>query len=258
MKKNKKKFKIAKFIKATAKAALKITSRSSVSAIILAGGNSERMGGISKQLIEICDIPVVVHSAMAFELCKDVSEIIVVCREMEKETIEELMHKYSITKFKSAVIGGNSRFESCKCGFEYIGKDNNIVSIHDAARCLITPSEISSVIKVAADKGAAIAATRVTDTLKSVNENGYIDKTVDRRCMWQAQTPQIFLRSMLEVGLYSEHKGDVLPTDDSMFVELLGFKVYPVETGRQNIKITTKDDIIIAEAILSQRRDKNE
>ena len=257
MKKSKKNIKYTKIIKAAAGIALKMASKPIVSAIILAGGSSQRMEGVSKQLLEICGAPVVVHSAMAFEKCAEVSEIIVVCREIEKDTIASLMQEYSITKFKAAVIGGNSRFESCRCGFEHVDKKCNLVAVHDVARCLVTTAEISSVIKVAFEKGAAIAATRATDTLKSVNDKGYIEKTVDRRPIWQAQTPQIFLRTMLEVGLYSDNNNDV-PTDDSMLAELLGFKVYPVETGRQNIKITTKDDIIIAEAILSQRRSNDE
>lgn len=225
------------------------------SAVILAGGNSTRMGGRSKQLISIHGVPVIVHSALAFEKCPQISEIIIVCRSNEKQLIESLMKKHGISKFKGTAPGGSTRFDSCRNGFEATDKKADLVAIHDGARCMITPENITEVINAAARSGAAIAACPSTDTVKIIKENGKIEKTVDRNTVWQAQTPQIFLRNLLEVGLYAEREKGFVPTDDAMLVETLGFEVTPVNCGKNNMKITFEEDVPLAEAILKKDDD---
>ena len=102
--------------------------------------------------------------------------------------------------------------------------------------------------------GAAIAAAPSIDTVKVVDESGLIKTTVDRKNVWNAQTPQVFIKPMIEVGLFHERENDFLPTDDSMLVETLGFKVCPVDCGRDNVKITYPSDVEFARTILSKRK----
>jgi len=236
-----------------------ISKHCGTSAVILAGGKSVRMDNVSKQLIDICGKPVIIHSALAFEKCDEISEIIVVCSLQEQPIIEEQIKKHNITKFKGFAVGGETRYESSKNGFLAIDPKSELVAIHDAARCLITPESICNVIKAAKKHGAAIAATPSVDTVKIVDEAGLIKTTVDRKNVWNAQTPQVFIKPMIEVGLFYEREKDFLPTDDSMLVETLGFKVCPVDCGKDNIKITYPSDVEIAKTILSGRKgDHNE
>lgn len=232
----------------------KISKHCSTSAIILAGGKSVRMDNVSKQLIDICGKPVIIHSALAFEKCDEISEIIIVCSPQEQPIIEKQIQKHKITKFKGFAVGGETRFDSSKNGFLAVDPKAELVAIHDAARCLITPESICNVIKAAKKYGGAIAATPSIDTVKIVDETGLIKTTVDRKTVWNAQTPQVFIRPMIEVGLFYEREKDFVPTDDSMLVETLGFKVCPVDCGKDNIKITYPSDVKFAQTIISCRK----
>ena len=223
-----------------------------VSAIILAGGKSERMGK-SKQLIPLCGIPVVARSATAFEKCPDISEIIVVCRKEERDEIFSLMNEYGIKKFKRFAEAGKTRTDSVKNGFEQTSLSADIVAVHDAARCLVTPEMISKVVSSAKTSGAAIAACRSIDTVKTVDESGKIKSTVPRAEAWNAQTPQAFCRALLELGLNYPRDDDFAPTDDAMLVETLGFGVFAVDCGYENMKITVPLDIPKAESIIKKR-----
>lgn len=247
----------AKIIKSIIRTIGKNSKRTIVSAIILAGGKSERMGGVSKQIMAVCGTPVVALSALAYENCPEINEIVVVCREDEIAIVEGLMKEYNIGKFRCAVVGGQTRFDSMKNGFERVNVDADYVAVHDAARCLITPEQISSVISAAKRHGAAIAASKTTDTIKITDKNGFITSTVDRSAAWNAQTPQVMKKAMLEVGIYVPHGNDFSPTDDAMLVETLGFKVAVVDCGYENIKITTPNDIAVAKAIIDNRRSEN-
>lgn len=213
-----------------------------------------RMDNVSKQLIDICGKPVIIHSALAFEKCDEISEIIIVCSPQEQPIIEEQIKKHNITKFRGFAVGGETRFESSKNGFLVVDPKSKFVAIHDAARCLITPESIRNVINSAKKHGAAIAATPSIDTVKIVDEAGLINTTVDRKNVWNAQTPQVFIKPMIEVGLFYEREKDFLPTDDSMLVETLGFKVCPVDCGRDNVKITYPSDVEFAKTIISSRK----
>ena len=246
-----------KIINAIIKTIGKNKKNTFVSAIILAGGKSERMGGVSKQLVTVGGTPVVVLSALAYENCPEVSEIVVVCREDELAAVEKLMKEYKVGKFRCAVAGGQTRFDSMKNGFEHIGVDADYVAVHDAARCLITPEQISSVVASAMKNGAAIAASKTTDTIKIADKNGVITSTVDRSAAWNAQTPQVMKKAMLEVGIYVPREDGFSVTDDAMLVETLGFKVSVVDCGYENIKITTPKDVAVAEAIIEKRRSEN-
>ena len=128
------------------------------------------------------------------------------------------------------------------------------MAFHDAARCLIMPEDIDKTVREAYQTGAAVAAKRMTDTVKQADPNGWIERTIDRSTLWLAQTPQVFKKSVYEASLASVGRFDETITDDSMLAELSGFRVKLVECHHENIKITTKQDLMLAEEIICRRK----
>ena len=226
------------------------------SAVIVASGNSTRMGGISKQMMMLDNIPVVARTIMAFDECEYISEIIVVAKAEEFYLYQEFQKIYHFKKLTKLVSGGATRQESVKNGFEAISKDSKFVAIHDGARCLITPKDIEKVCVAAYKNGGATAATRAVDSIKiSSGKNLFIESSANRNHIWLAQTPQIFRTDIYELALLKAKKDGLEVTDDNSLVENLGAKIKLVECGRNNLKITTPDDIPIALAILKSREE---
>lgn len=235
---------------------MKSSNSGVLTAVILAAGCGNRMNScITKQQMTILGESVLFRSVKAFNESDLVDSIVVVTRADEVEWVREELKGFS--KVCAIVIGGKTRAESAKLGFAYIPESATFVAIHDAARCLITTDMINAVAEAAFVHGAATAATSVTDTVKQVGEDGFVNKTLPRGELMLAQTPQIFARGLYETAL-SAIKSDNSITDDNMMVELTGAKVYPVEMGKQNIKITTIDDIAYAEFVLERRSSMNE
>lgn len=226
------------------------------SAVIVASGNSTRMGGISKQMMMLDNIPVIVRTIMAFDNCEHINEIIVVAKAEEFPLYQEFQKIYEFKKLTRLVSGGETRQESVKNGFEAISKDSKFVAIHDGARCLITPNDIERVCVAAYKCGGATAATRAIDSIKiSSGKNLFIESSANRNHVWLAQTPQIFRTDVYELALLKGKEDGLLVTDDNSLVENLGAKIKLVECGRNNLKITTPDDIPIALAILKSREE---
>lgn len=229
------------------------------SAVIVAGGSSSRMGeGVSKQLLNICGIPTVVHTLLAFERTPEIDEIIIVAKSDEIELYEEFKKTYRITKLKKAVVGGKTRQQSASKGFAAISEKSRYVAIHDAARCLVSPEDISAVCVAAYTYGAATAATPATDTIKLADANGFIEKTIDRTTVWHAQTPQIFDADIYRAALAVCARDGVEVTDDNSLVEYIERPVKLIECSRDNIKITTPADVAHARAVLKKRSGNKE
>ena len=225
------------------------------SAIIVASGSSTRMGdGVSKQLLPLDNIPVVARTISAFDQCEYIKEIIVVARKDEFPFYHDMQKTYKFKKFVRLVSGGATRQESVKNGFSAIDKDSKFVAIHDGARCLITPEQIRDVCRVAYKVGAATAATRAVDSVKmSDGKNRYIASSPDRNHVWLAQTPQIFKVATYDRALAKAEKDNLSVTDDNSLVENLGCNIRLVECGRENIKITTPEDVYLALSIIRAR-----
>ena len=151
------------------------------------------------------------------------------------------------------VAGGSSRQESAKNGMSKLSDKVRYVAIADGARCLTTPEQIAKVCLRAYRYQAASAAHLISDTVKRTNAVGMTKETVDRNNLWQAQTPQIFHHSLYIAALARAQSDNYSVTDDNSLVEHLGYQVRMVECGRENIKITTADDLGLAEAILQYR-----
>lgn len=225
-------------------------------AIVLAAGKSSRVGGsTTKQLTEINGAPVIVHTLKRFQASEVIDEIIVVAAASELPLYEEYIKKYELSKVTKVIEGGDSRAESAKKGFYAIDKKIKYVAIHDGARCAITVKQIDSVVRAAYSHGAAIAATKSTDTIKRADKDGFIAKTVDRRYIWRAQTPQVFMKKMYEVALAKAGDKYIYATDDASLAEASGFKVKLVECGDSNIKITYADDFARVQHVMEAQEE---
>lgn len=239
-------------IKETAYAVLGKTAY--VSAVILAGGSGSRVGGTTtKQMLEICGIPLIVHTLLAFEKSEYIDEIVVVAKEEELESYESFRSEYNLSKLTRVVTGGKTRQQSAKNGFDAISEKADYVAIHDGARAMITSAQIKEVVLSAYAHGAAIAACRATDTIKYA-EGGTIGETLPRENIWLAQTPQVFRDEIYRVAAYTALEEGFGGTDDASLVEHIGIHVYLVDTGSDNFKVTYKSDLLRAEQMILERR----
>lgn len=222
-------------------------------AIILCAGNSTRFGDENKQMAQILGKSVVERTLSVFESSKCIKDIVLVVRKEDLQKYKELIVINDFKKIKCIVVGGDSRQNSAFRGFRHIAEKTKYVIFHDGARCLVTEEIIESVLKKAVECNAASAASRITDTVKWIDEDGFVKRTLDRDYVWNVQTPQAFETKTYEVSAYNARQKNIQVTDDCMLAEKAGFKVKLVDTGRENIKITVKDDIDYAEFILKRR-----
>ena len=204
-----------------------------------------------KQMIEIAGKSILRHVVLAFEAAKTVSEIIIVCRDQDREFVNKELQ--NITKPISVIKGGKCRAESASLGFYNMSPESEYLMIHDAARCLVTPEEIDAVAAAAYDYKAATASVPVNDTVKRC-EGDMIIETVPRKDLRAVQTPQAFERQIYKLALEKTKLLDESITDDNMLVEGIGIKPYCVQTLPSNIKITTSYDLELAEFLLLKRR----
>ena len=222
-------------------------------AIIVAAGSGKRFGTKTpKQFLEICGKPLIIHTLQRFQSCADIDEIILVLPSTETAKFLQIVGKYGITKLAKVVSGGETRAESVSKGLKSIrAATAEIIAVHDGARPLVKPEEISTCIKKAKENGAAILAASVTDTIKEVSMDGTITQTVERARLRRALTPQCFRYEILKRA-YENADLSESATDESFLVERSGISVSIVEGSADNIKITHKSDLILAEAILKK------
>ncbi len=222
------------------------------SVVIACGGNSTRMGGINKILLPLGDRLVIGVTMLAFEKCESVSEIVIVARESDIPQIKAEAEAAGITKLSACAVGGNTRQESVINGVRCISKDTELIAVHDGARPLVKAEHIEKAIRDASVFGGATLGVPVKDTIKVV-DGGIITDTPPRKSLYITQTPQIFKRSIYFEGIdfALEHSLDF--TDDCQLVEAIGGKVYMTVGDYTNIKITTPEDIRLAETLLEMR-----
>lgn len=218
-------------------------------AIILAAGNGTRMkADKSKLLLEINGKTVIERTVNTFSNIADIDDIIVVVRETDIPLYENVLSKYNI----SYCIGGSTRQESVSNAVETVDNADMLI-IHDGARPLVTENEISNTIRVAQEKGAAAVGVRVKDTIKVVDKNNKIIDTPERSSLIAIQTPQIFrFDKYIEAMKLAKEQGKDF-TDDCKLLENAGEDVFVVDGEYTNIKITTPEDIPVAESILNAR-----
>lgn len=230
----------------------KKTEKPFVSAVIAAGGSSSRMGGENKLLCDLCGLPVLIHTMLAFEACGVIDEIILVARSDVLVEYSQLCQDFSISKLCKVVRGGASRAESVLNGLEEVSADCRFVCVHDAARPLIEPGDIECVCTAAFENNCAAAVAPMTDTVKLVHD-GRIERTVDRDSLVRAQTPQCADVQLLRGALYDAIQAGEKVTDECSALERMGLRPVAVFCTGSNLKITTPDDLLAASALLEAR-----
>jgi 2-C-methyl-D-erythritol 4-phosphate cytidylyltransferase len=221
-------------------------------AIIAAAGAGTRMASDRpKQFLLLAGTPVIFHTLKVFEQCDSIDEVIVVLPAEESAGFLSLAGKFGVRKLARVVPGGATRADSVKRGLMAIRSATaEIVVVHDGVRPFVTVEEIDATIAAAKADGAAILVAPVTDTIKQVGD-GAVVKTLDRGALRRALTPQCFQYELLREAYQKADVNDPSLTDESALVEQLGKRVGVVEGSARNIKITTAEDLAIAEAILA-------
>lgn len=220
------------------------------SALLLAAGRGRRFGAeVSKPLFLIGGRPLVAYSLAVLERHPGIHEIILVANRKNVEQLRRIASRYP--KVSRIVQGGKERQDSVRNGLRAICPQSRLVLVHDAARPFATAQLITALIKSVTRTGAAIAAVPVKPTIKEV-ARGLIRRTLPRQSLWEAQTPQVFRRQLLEQAY--QRFGHIPVTDDAMLVEKVGAKVRVVCGAYSNIKITTPEDIVSAQALAGHLR----
>jgi 2-C-methyl-D-erythritol 4-phosphate cytidylyltransferase len=218
-------------------------------AIIVAGGNGSRMQqALPKQFIEVAGKPVLMHTIEQFYAYNEDVRLIVVLPEQQQATWRSLCQKHKFTIFHMMVTGGATRFESVKNGLAMVHGDG-LVAVHDGVRPFITLEIIKETYHAAAVHGAAVVAVSPKDSIREIYTNG--SRAVPRTNYKLVQTPQCFKAGLLRKA-YEQPASDHF-TDDASVVEMLGEKIVLVEGSYRNIKITTPEDLILAEAFAKER-----
>jgi 2-C-methyl-D-erythritol 4-phosphate cytidylyltransferase len=225
-----------------------------VSAIIPAAGKGQRFGSqLNKQFVELKGRPLLYYTLRQFELSTAIDEIILVVPEAWLPEIPPVfVEQYQFSKIKKIVSGGKERFESVANGLQQIDSRADMVVVHDGVRPFISTQLIAESVDACAIYRAVALAVPVKDTIKVV-EQGVVQKTLDRSVLWAVQTPQVFQANLLREA-YAQLPGlSQSVTDDAMLVEALGHPVRIIAGDYRNIKITSPDDLHLAEFFISQK-----
>lgn len=221
--------------------------------VLPAAGSGKRMGaGQNKLFLKLFEKPILIHTLEVFEQDNSCTGIWLAVKPEERGFIQELLVEYGISKVKGLPDGGAERqysVHSCIKEMDQV----DIVLVHDAARPFITHNVIANLVQRAQENGAAIAGVRAKDTMKKVRD-GVIEETVDRESLWMIQTPQAFRFDLIAHAEDAAEKVGFLGTDEAMLVERLGHAVHIVESSYENVKMTTKEDLVFGEAILHKRK----
>ena len=220
--------------------------------VLPAAGSGKRMGaGKNKLFLLLANKPILIHTLEVFQKDGNCTGIWLAVKPEERDYIQQLLEEYRITKVKGLPSGGNERQHSVHSCIKEMNQVD-IVLVHDAARPFITTPVIEKLVLTAKEEGAAIAGVRAKDTMKKVAD-GIIVETVDRDNLWSIQTPQAFQFDLIKEAEDIAEKVGFLGTDEAMLVERLGHQVHIVESTYENVKITTKEDILFGEAIIQHR-----
>jgi 2-C-methyl-D-erythritol 4-phosphate cytidylyltransferase len=223
------------------------------SAIVLAAGKGRRLKARGpKPLIKINSLPLLIYSLRKLTLIASIKEIILVVNKLNRVMISRSVKQYRIRKVRHIVLGGVRRQDSVSNGLEKIDRRTKLVLIHDSARPFIDKKSISRLIKEARMQGAAILAVPLKATVKCAGPRYFVKNTLDRDNLWEIQTPQVFKKELIQRAY--KRFGNIDVTDDAALAEKLGRKVKIVPGSYFNIKITTPEDLILAEAIAKTKK----
>ena len=224
------------------------------SAILVAAGKGTRMGANSGKLfLEVAGRPVIAHTWQQFENAACIDEIILVVRAGLPSTFAELAAKYRFKKSFRVTVGGAERQDSVWNGLQALSPKAELVAIHDGARPLVTADLIQATLTAARQCGAAVAAQRVTDTIKESEDGQTITRNLDRQKLWAVQTPQTFRVEVIRRALETVRAQGLILTDDTAACELIGQPVHLVPGDGPNPKITVPADVAYLDQLLRER-----
>jgi len=215
----------------------------------------KRMGkAVAKQFLPLGDKPMLAHTLLAFQRAPEIDEIIPILSEEDMETcLRDVIEAFHLTKVKTLVVGGKERQDSVYNGIQRLEKDAVVILVHDGVRPFVTHEMIRECVE-SARKGECVAVgVPLKDTIKEVDSKGIVHQTLERSRLWAIQTPQAFPAKVLRKAYDESYKNNVYGTDDSTLVERSGTKVRVLLGSYENIKITTPEDLILAEEILKRR-----
>ncbi len=222
------------------------------SAVIVAAGNSQRMGR-DKIMMPLGDRPVIAHTLAAFENCEHIDEIIVVTRPERLQEIADICQEYHIDKISKIIVGGKTRAQSAYLGVLEASEKATLIAIHDGARPFVSESLIDRAVNSAKQNHAVAPAVYATDTVRIVNAKGIAVSTPNRETVALIQTPQVFDAELIKNALTKAVKNGLRITDDCSAVEAMGVKVTVVAGEQTNIKLTSATDAYLADKILAHR-----
>ncbi|KAI3445531.1 hypothetical protein Pfo_002196 [Paulownia fortunei] len=227
-----------------------VVKEKSVSVILLAGGKGKRMGAsMPKQYLPLLGQPIALYSFYTFSKMPEVKEIVVVCDPSYQDIFEDAKENIHVDlKF---ALPGKERQDSVYSGLEAIDSNSELVCIHDSARPLVLAGDVAKVLKDARRIGAAVLGVPAKATIKEANSESFVVKTLDRKTLWEMQTPQVIKPDLLKKGFELVNREGLEVTDDVSIVEHLRHPVYITEGSYTNIKVTTPDDLLLAERILN-------
>jgi 2-C-methyl-D-erythritol 4-phosphate cytidylyltransferase len=225
-------------------------------AIIPAGGTGKRMQNrLSKQYLPLDGKPLLAHILDIFELSPDIDEIVLVTPEEDIPAVRRtIVEPRGLSKVRHILAGGAQRQDSVRNGLAAVADNVEIVLIHDAVRPFISPQLIRQTVREAEKHGAVAVGMPVKDTIKKVDREGWIIETPDRRLLWLTQTPQAFRRSVIQEAYRRADEDRFYGTDDASLVERMGFPVKMIPASYENIKITTPEDLLMADYLIQHHR----
>jgi 2-C-methyl-D-erythritol 4-phosphate cytidylyltransferase len=222
--------------------------------VIPAAGQGKRMGaGQNKQFLMLKGQPILVHTVRVFQMSDYVSEIVIVGAEDDLTMIMKLVNQYKLDKVVSICKGGSQRQDSVRSGVLALSSAIQRVVVHDGARPLLTLQDFHRFLQESEGSLAAIMGIPVKDTIKLIDETGYVKETLAREYLKAVQTPQIFERARLEEAHFRAVSVGYYGTDDASLLEWIGCPVQMIEGSQENIKVTTPEDLWLAERILAMR-----
>lgn len=223
-------------------------------AIILAAGNSKRMIGIDKIFFKIKRKPLIFYTIRVFEKHPEIKKIVLVVKRSDFKKFFSLIRNYKIKKVLTIIEGGKERQDSAFNGLKILekfgAKAGDLILFHNGANPLVSQNEISAVIKAARKYQAALLGQPAKDTIKEINKDGILVKTIDRKKIFLAQTPQVIEYNLAKLAFEKASKENFRGTDDVSLVERLGRKVKTVPCSSKNLKVTTREDLEIVKTHL--------
>jgi 2-C-methyl-D-erythritol 4-phosphate cytidylyltransferase len=226
-------------------------------AIIVAAGEGLRVGGdVPKIYLPVCGRPMVLRTLDRFFSAQAVERVILVIGASEFSRCETMLRRDFTLGNRSWTLqsGGATRQQSVKKGLEKIDADTDIIVIHDGARPFVSSALIDRCVEAAQDKGAVVVGLPVRDTIKIVSDDRWVQRTPARSSLWEIQTPQAFRKELIVEAHDRASREAVEATDDAMLVEGMGNPVFVLDGERNNMKITTPEDVWLAETLMREGR----